>query len=80
MTRPQEGVVETKSVAPGDAVGRCARVVLLLLVLAPTAFNAIALFPELSLPLPSLNDDAFHYLLVQRASEALTRGENPFYH
>ena len=42
---------------------------LLLLVLIPMAFNAIALLPELSLPIPSLNDNAFHYLLVQRAKE-----------
>ncbi len=55
-------------------------VALLLLVLVPTIFNAIALWPELSLPIPSLNDDAFHYLLVQRASEALASGENPFDH
>ena len=50
--------------------------VLLLLVLIPTAFNAVALWPELSLPVPSLNDDGIHYLLVQRASEALATGEN----
>ncbi|HEX2386242.1 MAG TPA: hypothetical protein VHL99_06750, partial [Candidatus Binatia bacterium] len=31
---------------------------------------------EISLPVPSLNDDAVHYLLIQRASEALARGEN----
>jgi len=55
-------------------------VVLLLLVLIPIAFNAIALFPELSLPVPNLNDDAVHFLLVQRASEAMAAGENPFDH
>lgn len=51
-----------------------------MLVLAPILFNAIALFPEISLPAPSLNDDAVHYLLIQRASEALARGENVFDH
>jgi len=66
--------------APGAAYGRWARVALLLLVLVPTAFHAKALLPEIFLPVPSLNDDAVHYLLVQRASEALAGGENPFDH
>ena len=68
------------SPAPSDSPSRWASAVLLVLVLVPTIFNAIALWPELSLPIPSLNDDAFHYLLVQRASEALASGENPFDH
>jgi hypothetical protein len=42
--------------------------------------NAIALWPEVSRPVPSLNDDAVHYLMVQRASEALTAGESPVDH
>jgi hypothetical protein len=42
------------------------------------AFNAIALLPEIRIPIPSLNDDAFHYLFVQRASQALADGRNPF--
>jgi len=66
--------------ASSDSPGRWATVALLFLVLVPTIFNAIALWPELSLSVPSLNDDAFHYLLVQRASEALASGENPFDH
>ena len=70
----------TDSSVPGDSPGRWATVALLLLVLVPTTFNAIALWPELSLSVPSLNDDAFHYVLVQRASEALASGENPFDH
>ncbi len=64
----------------GEPPGRWAAAVLLLLVLIPSAFNAIALLPELRLPVPSLNDDAVHYLVVQRASEALAGGENPFDH
>jgi hypothetical protein len=55
-------------------------VALLLLVLVPTSFNAIALFSEVSVPVPSVNDDAVHYLFVQRASEALAGGESPFDH
>ena len=65
---------------PKIVLGLWVTVVLLCLVLIPMAFNAIALLPELSLPIPSLNDNAFHYLLVQRANEALTHGENPFDH
>ncbi|MDQ2951664.1 MAG: hypothetical protein M3R54_05320 [Chloroflexota bacterium] len=41
-------------------------------------FNAIYVFPELIVRVPSNNDDAFHFLWVQRASDALARGENPF--
>jgi hypothetical protein len=65
---------------PVDSPGRWATVGLLLLVLIPSAFTAIMLLPELSLPVPSLNDDAFHYLFIQRASEAVAGGENPFDH
>jgi uncharacterized membrane protein len=50
------------------------------LVAIPVLFNAIALLPELRCPVPSLNDDAFHYLFIQRASQALAAGENPVDH
>lgn len=53
---------------------------LALLVFVPILSNAITLFPEVSRPVPSLNDDAVHYLLIQRASEALRNGENVFDH
>lgn len=46
----------------------------------PTLFTAIALLPELTVPVPSNNDDATHFLLVQRASEALASGENVLDH
>ena len=75
-----ESLLETAPRAPSDSPGRWVRVVLVLLVLIPSALNAKALLPELSLPIPSLNDDAVHYLFVQRASEALAGGENPFDH
>src|SRR2546422_5677041 len=71
---------EGRDPAPAERPARLTRAVLLLLVLVPTVFNAIALWPELSVPIPSLNDDAFHYLLIQRASEALASGENPIDH
>ncbi len=47
------------------------------LVAVPTLFTALALLPELTIPVPSNNDDATHFLLIQRMSEALARGENP---
>ena len=34
------------------------------------------MFPEVYVQIPSNNDDAFHWLLVQRANEALSNGEN----
>ncbi len=40
-------------------------------------FDAITLSPEVIVPVPSNNDDAFHFLFVQRASDALARGANP---
>ncbi|TMC78200.1 MAG: hypothetical protein E6J09_05205 [Chloroflexi bacterium] len=52
-------------------------VVLGALVAVPTLFTALALLPELTIPVPSNNDDATHFLLIQRMSEALARGENP---
>ncbi len=68
------------NIAPGDSLGRSTRAVFLLLVLIPCAFNAVMLLPELFVPIPSLNDDAFHFVLIQRGSEALANGENPFDH
>ena len=43
-------------------------------------FTAIALLPELTVAVPSNNDDATHFLLIQRASEALANGENVLDH
>jgi len=81
MTRPRwKPFGGTDSRALSDSPGRSTTIFLLLLVLVSITFNAITLFPELSLPLPSLNDGAVHFLLIQRASEALAGGENPFDH
>jgi len=81
MTHPQgEPGGQTDSVARSFSPRRMETVVLLLLVFIPSAFNAISLLPEVSLPIPSVNDDAVHYLFVQRASEALANGENPVDH
>jgi 6-pyruvoyl-tetrahydropterin synthase-like protein len=51
-------------------------VVLAAVLLVPTVFTAFMLLPELTIPVASNNDDATHFLLIQRASDALARGEN----
>jgi Gpi18-like mannosyltransferase len=56
---------------------RAQQAVLATLLVVPIAFNAIALLPEVMVPLPSNNDDAVHFLYVQRADEAISRGEDP---
>jgi hypothetical protein len=56
--------------------GRIGRAVLLLLVAVPVLVNAIALLPELTTGAPSMNDDAFQYLMVQAADRALASGAN----
>ena len=58
--------------------GRASALAVALLLAIPIGFNAVTLFPELSIPVANVNDDAFHWLFVQRASEALANGENPF--
>lgn len=41
------------------------------------AFNATALWPELTLRVPNVNDDAEHLTFIRRASDALRDGTNP---
>ena len=53
-----------------------ARGVLVLIVAVPMLFTAVALLPELT-AVPSVNDDAAHWAFVQRADDAISRGENP---
>jgi len=38
--------------------------------------NAVALIPEVTIPVPNVNDDALHVLFVRRAADAWSRGEN----
>jgi hypothetical protein len=45
-------------------------------VAIPIAFNALALLPELTVGVPNINDDAFHWAFIQRGIDALARGEN----
>ena len=47
--------------------------VLLAVVLA----SAIALWPELSISRVDLNDNVFHFTLIERMAQALEHGENP---
>lgn len=47
-----------------------------LLLAAAVLFNALTLLPELTVRVPSNNDDATHFALVQRTDDALSRGEN----
>ena len=54
------------------------KIALLLIVLAPCIMNAVALLAELTIPAPSLNDDSYHYLFIQNASNALANGQSIF--
>lgn len=46
------------------------------LIAAAILFNAITLLPEIAIPVPSNNDDATHFAIIQGASDALARGDN----
>jgi len=59
--------------ARGSTLG--GRAVAWLPVLISMLFTALALLPELR-PTANLNDDAFHFLLIQEAKDALNRGAN----
>jgi uncharacterized membrane protein len=82
VTSPGRKELAIASVAEGPrrAAQRKQAAILYALVLGAVLFNAVAMFGELRASLPSLNDDAVHYLLIQRASAALQSGENPFDH
>jgi hypothetical protein len=49
---------------------------LILLVAVPIAMNAVALVPEIAIPVPNVNDGAQHIAFVRRATDAWSRGEN----
>ncbi len=48
-----------------------------LLLAGAVLFNLVALWPEVALEAPVLNDDTLHLTLVERTVEALERGEDP---
>jgi hypothetical protein len=61
-----------------DFRSRSETVVLALLVLLPMLVTGIALLPEMTAPIPSVNDDSLHYLFIQNASNALSAGQSLF--
>ncbi len=48
-----------------------------LVLIAAIAFNLIALYPEVSIDAPPLNDSVLHLLNVRRVTDAFTQGQNP---
>ena len=56
---------------------RVQRAVLGLFLIVPMLFNAVALLPELTVRVPSNNDDADHLAYIQRADAAISDGEDP---
>jgi hypothetical protein len=52
------------------------KIALALLVMVPTLFTAVGLLSEVTIPVPSVNDDMLHYLFIQNASAALTNGQS----
>jgi hypothetical protein len=61
-------------------VSRNEKIALALLVAVPTLLTAIALLSEITVPVPSINDDGLHFLFIQRASDAIANGEFAFDH
>src|ERR1700730_12214923 len=49
----------------------------LVLLLTVLVVNAAGLWPELSISRVDLNDNIFHFTLVERMVQAVERGENP---
>ena len=49
----------------------------LLLLLAVLIVNAVGLWPELSISRVDLNDNVYHFTLIERIVQAVDRGENP---
>jgi hypothetical protein len=64
---------------PPQAVphGRLGKLAIVLLVAVPMIVTAVALLPEVTLPVPNLNDDAFHMALIRQMQAALAAGRNP---
>src|SRR2546428_13016608 len=57
--------------------GRASALAVALLLAIPIGFNAATLSPELTIPVANANDNAFHWLLVQRALHARANREKP---
>lgn len=66
-----------RSVVPDAALSiRSMRLTVALLLAVPTSLGLVWLWPELSSSVPKVNDEMLHFQFVQRAWEALLRGEN----
>ena len=71
------------STAPGGdperevPLGALGKIAVAVLVAAPMVVTAIWLLPEVTIPIPNLNDDAFQFLFIQRMDETLRSGGNP---
>ncbi len=50
---------------------------LVALVAVPVVFNAVMLWPEVAHPVPGVNDNTFHYLMIRSASEAIEASAHP---
>ena len=55
-------------------LGTLGKIAVAMLVAAPMVVTAIGLLPEVAIPIPNLNDDAFQFLLIQRMDETLRSG------
>jgi MYXO-CTERM domain-containing protein len=66
--------IRAAPVDPDEEPGRLGRALLFLLVAIPVTVNAIVLLPELIIGAPSLNDDAFQYLMLHGVSQQLSMG------
>src|SRR5688500_11216688 len=72
---------ETKEGVGGEVwAQRLADVLPLFPVALSMLVLGIALLPEVTVAIPSLNDDAAHYSLIQNASRAIDAGKNPVDH
>ena len=47
------------------------------LLLTVLAVNAVGLWPEISISRVDLNDNVYHFTLVERMVQAIEHGENP---
>ncbi|MGE3857389.1 MAG: hypothetical protein AB7G21_10590 [Dehalococcoidia bacterium] len=74
MFREADAWVREHAVEPPHRGWR--RLLLVAIVIVPMCFNAVALWPEVTHRVPNVNDDAFHYLMIRSASDALSRGVN----
>ena len=64
------GRLQRREAADG-VLGRWQKVALVVVVALPVCFNAVALWPEATSDVPTISDDAFHYLMIRSGSEAL---------